>query len=207
VGAMSLLADALAGATDEADRVRLTGLLQKESKRAEDIIDDLLELARLDEQSAAFSGVRIDDVLERAVDKAGNLAEANQIELSVEGLPTDLAVTGNRRELVRAVVNLIDNAVRYSSPGSTVTIRIDELPDAVDISVRDTGEGIPGPELERVFERFYRVDRARSRETGGTGLGLAIVRHVATNHQGRVLVESKPGTGSTFTLRLPTLDS
>jgi len=197
----------LAGATDEADRVRLTGLLQKESKRAEDIIDDLLELARLDEQSAAFSGVRIDDVLERAVDKAGNLAEANQIELSVEGLPTDLAVTGNRRELVRAVVNLIDNAVRYSSPGSTVTIRIDELPDAVDISVRDTGEGIPGPELERVFERFYRVDRARSRETGGTGLGLAIVRHVATNHQGRVLVESKPGTGSTFTLRLPTLDS
>lgn len=205
VGAMSLLADALAGASDEADRVRLTGLLQEESKRAEDIIDDLLELARLDEQSAMFSSVRIDDVLERAMEKAGNLADANHVEFAVEGLPTELTVTGNRRELVRAVVNLIDNAVRYSHPESTVTIRIDEFPEAVDISVRDTGEGIPGPELERVFERFYRVDRARSRETGGTGLGLAIVRHVATNHQGRVLVESKPGTGSTFTLRLPTV--
>ena len=207
VGAMSLLADALAGATDEADRVRLTGLLQKESKRAEDIIDDLLELARLDEQAAMFSSVRIDDVIARAIDKAGNLAEANHVELAVEGLPTELTVTGDRRELVRAVVNLIDNAVRHSHPESTVTIRIDELPEAVDLSIQDTGEGIPAPDLERIFERFYRVDRARSRETGGTGLGLAIVRHVATNHQGRVLVESKPGTGSTFTLRLPNVGS
>ena len=123
----------------------------------------------------------------------------------MHGGAESVEVMGNRRELVRAVVNLIDNAIRYSPPGSKVAIDVDQLADAVDIAVKDSGEGIPRPELERIFERFYRVDRARSRETGGTGLGLAIVRHVANNHRGRVLVESKNGEGSTFTLRLPTL--
>ncbi|MFV2040035.1 MAG: sensor histidine kinase, partial [Acidimicrobiales bacterium] len=207
VGAMSLLADALTRATTEDDRVRLTGLLQKESRRAEHIIDDLLELARLDEQSAIFSPVEIDEVVGACVDAASNLAEVNSIRVAVNGVPCGLRVMGSRRELERAMVNMLDNAVRYSAPGTTVTIGVEKLPDVVDISVRDTGEGIPRPELERIFERFYRVDRARSRETGGTGLGLAIVRHVATNHRGRILVESKHGVGSTFTLRLPTVKS
>lgn len=205
VGAMSLLADALDSASSDEDRTRLSGMLQKEAKRAEDIIDDLLELARLDEQSAVFSSVSVQEVIDSAVDAAANLASATGTDLVVHGGAGSVEVMGNRRELVRAVVNLIDNAIKYSPPGSKVAIDVDQLADAVDIAVKDSGEGIPRPELERIFERFYRVDRARSRETGGTGLGLAIVRHVANNHRGRVLVESKNGEGSTFTLRLPTL--
>ena len=107
---------------------------------------------------------------------------------------------------MRALANLIDNAVRYSDPDSQVTVIVEDLSGSVALSVRDEGVGIPRTELERVFERFYRVDRARSRETGGTGLGLAIVRHVAGNHGGRVAVESKPGDGSTFTMTIPTAE-
>ena len=205
VGALSLLAEAIAGASADADRERLAGLIQKEASRAEDIIDDLLELARLDEENSVFSAVSIEDVVSRAIDKASNLAAVNGVDLVTKGIPTELEVMGNRRELVRALVNLIDNAVRYSERGESVTVEVDPLPDAVELTVRDQGEGIPRVELERIFERFYRVDRARSRDTGGTGLGLAIVRHVVTNHRGRVLVESKPGDGSSFTMRLPVL--
>ncbi len=205
VGAMSLLAEAMAGSTDDADRTRLAELLKKESKRAEDIIDDLLELARLDEQHSVFSEVDVDEVVARVVDNTDNLAAVNGVEVVTRGLPSDVRVMGSRRELVRALVNLVDNAIRYSDRGDRVVIDIETLPDAVDVSVRDEGEGIPRPDLERIFERFYRVDRARSRDTGGTGLGLAIVRHVATNHRGRILVESKPNEGSSFTLRLPTI--
>jgi len=207
VAAMSLLAEAMVTATTGEDRQRLSTLMQQESKRAEDIIDDLLELARLDEQDSVFSVVSMDEVVTRSLEAVENLASANGVELMSNGVPSQLEVMGSRRELVRALVNLVDNAIRYSDRGSAVVVDVDGLPDAVDISVRDQGEGIPRPDLERIFERFYRVDRARSRETGGTGLGLAIVRHVATNHRGRILVESKPGDGSAFTLRLPTTGS
>lgn len=207
VGAMSLLAEALATADDAGDRERLAELLQRESKRAEDIIDDLLELARLDEQDSVFSVVAIDKVVAKAIETANNLASIKGIEVVTKGMPSRAEVMGNRRELSRALVNLIDNAVRYSQRGTQIVVEVERLPGAVDVAVRDEGEGIPRPDLERIFERFYRVDRARSRDTGGTGLGLAIVRHVATNHRGRILVESKPGEGSAFTLRLPTVGS
>ena len=203
VGAISVLAEAMATATNAADRERLAGLLAQEAKRAEDIIDDLLELARLDEQTSVFSLVRVEDVAEQALAQTVNFADVNGISVVTNGLPTEAEVMGNRRELVRALVNLIDNAIRYSERGSTVTLIVEEIPGAIDITVSDQGEGIPRADLERIFERFYRVDRARSRETGGTGLGLAIVRHVAHNHRGRILVESKPGEGSSFAIRLP----
>ncbi len=112
-------------------------------------------------------------------------------------------MVGDRRQLVSAAYNLLENAVKYSDEGSTIEVRTATNGQWVDISVADHGVGIPRRDLERVFERFYRVDRARSRETGGTGLGLAIVRHVASNHRGEVRVESQEGEGSTFTLRLP----
>lgn len=204
VAAMSLLAEAIASASGADDRERLAGLLQRESQRAEDIIDDLLELARLDEQDSVFSMVAVDEVVSRAIETADNLATIKGIEIVTRGVPSHVEIMGNRRELTRALVNLIHNAVRYSDRATQIVVDIAELPGAVDIAVRDQGEGIPRPELERIFERFYRVDRARSRDTGGTGLGLAIVRHVATNHRGRILVESKSGEGSAFTLRLPT---
>jgi two-component system sensor histidine kinase SenX3 len=122
--------------------------------------------------------------------------------------PRRLSVVGDRRQLISAVHNLLENAVKYSDDDSTVEVRIRSVADHpdttwVEVSVQDHGIGIPSRDIERIFERFYRVDRARARDTGGTGLGLAIVRHVATNHRGEVRVVSQEGQGSTFTLRLP----
>ncbi len=204
VGAMSLLAETLAGDQGPADRARLTDMLQKEAKRVEDIIDDLLELTRLEEAAAEKGDVRVDEVVERAVDAVRAFADGHRVEIATVGLPIDAVVHGERRQLVRAVANLLDNSVRYSEPDQRITLSVELVEDGVAITVQDDGVGIPRAELERVFERFYRVDRARSRETGGTGLGLAIVRHVAQNHDGKVLVESKPGEGSSFTMQLPT---
>ena len=130
-------------------------------------------------------------------------AEQQGITIEVEEPPQRLAVAGDRRQLVSATYNLLENAVKYSDEGSSVQVRARTDGRWVDVEVEDHGIGIPRRDLERVFERFYRVDRARSRETGGTGLGLAIVRHVASNHAGEVHVESAEGEGSTFTLRLP----
>jgi len=205
IGAIALLAETLADADagPEADRDRLTRHLSREVKRVGDIIDDLLELSRLEEHDPEAEPVRIDDVVHESVDVVRGLADAHGVSLAVVGVPSGIELEGERRQLVRAVVNLIDNAVRYSESGSQVTIAVDRLVDGAEITVTDTGIGIPRPELERIFERFYRVDRARSRDTGGTGLGLAIVRHVADNHGGRVVVDSKVGAGSSFSLQLP----
>jgi len=203
IAAMSLLAETLAGEEDPEDRNRLADMLHKESKRVEAIIDDLLELSRLDESDGTFVPVSIDEIVSRSIDATRSFAEANRIELAVVGVPSDITIVGDRRQLVRAMTNLLDNAVRYSDPYSRVSLTVDDLDDSVDVSVRDSGIGIPRPDLERIFERFYRVDRARSRETGGTGLGLSIVRHVVGQHGGRVMVESKPGQGSLFSIRIP----
>ena len=163
----------------------------------------LLELTRLEETGTAADMLQVDDIVRRAIDKVQALAEAHRIDVAVEGVPSALTVQGDRRQIVRALTNLLDNAVRYSDSGQRVSLIVEPIEDGTSLTVRDEGEGIPRAELERVFERFYRVDRARSRETGGTGLGLAIVRHVAQNHGGKVRVESKPGEGSSFTLQLP----
>jgi two-component system sensor histidine kinase SenX3 len=142
-------------------------------------------------------------VTAEAVDRLRPAAEQQGITIEVEDPPQRLTVAGDRRQLVTAVYNLLENAVKYSDDGSRVEVQARTDGRWVDLDVRDHGIGIPRRDLERVFERFYRVDRARSRETGGTGLGLAIVRHVASNHAGEVQVESAEGEGSTFTLRLP----
>ena len=125
------------------------------------------------------------------------------VEISALDIADGLLVHGDERQLVSAVGNLVENAVKYSHEGDVVQVRVRVDDAAVEVMVADQGVGIPRRDLDRVFERFYRVDRARSRDTGGTGLGLAIVRHVATNHGGDVLVSSEEGEGSTFVLRLP----
>ncbi len=207
VGAMSLLAETLTAESETADRERLASLLRKEAKRVEDIIDDLLELTRLEEAENELETLSIGDLVARSVEKVATLAGGLRVEVATVGLPCDTEIQGDRRALVRAITNLIDNAVRYSEPEQQVTVSVEARAESVAVAIRDHGVGIPRAELERVFERFYRVDRARSRETGGTGLGLAIVRHVAENHGGRVLVESKPGDGSTFSIELPRADA
>jgi two-component system, OmpR family, sensor histidine kinase SenX3 len=204
VGALALLAETMLDEDDVTVTRRLAARLASEAFRVGRTIDDLLELSRLEVASGLPNdSVAIASVLDEAVDRVGPAAEQRSIEIEVEDAPRQLAVTGERRQLVSAVTNLVDNAVKYSEKGSTVEVRARTDGTWVDVVVRDHGIGIPSRDLERIFERFYRVDRARSRETGGTGLGLAIVRHVASNHRGEVRVESREGSGSTFTLRLP----
>jgi two-component system sensor histidine kinase SenX3 len=142
-------------------------------------------------------------VLHEAAERVRGAADAVGIPLNVPPVATDLVVAGDRSQLVSAVTNLLDNAVKYSEPGEPVEVDATVVDGSVCISVCDHGIGIPARDLERIFERFYRVDRARSRATGGTGLGLSIVRHVAQAHGGDVTVESIEGEGSTFRLRVP----
>jgi len=205
IGALAVLAEALLEEEDPEVVRRLAERVATEAFRVSGTIDDLLELSRLEAGGtldADAEDVAVADVVAEAVERVRPAAEQRAIEIDavVGDVPV---VAGDRRQLVSAVANLLDNAVKYSEPRSTVTVRAGTDGAWVDVSVRDRGIGIPARDLERIFERFYRVDRARSRETGGTGLGLAIVRHVASNHRGEVRVRSREGAGSTFTLRLP----
>jgi two-component system sensor histidine kinase SenX3 len=203
VGALGLLAETLSGEDDPAVVQRLAERLQAEALRVGRTIDDLLELSRIEaEESRPVEPVPVHLVLAEAVERMRPAADQARIAIEVEEPSSRLTVLGDRRQLVSAMYNLLENAVKYSDAGSTVDVRATTNGSWVDVAVEDHGIGIPRRDLERVFERFYRVDRGRSRETGGTGLGLAIVRHVASNHQGEVRVESREGEGSVFTLRL-----
>ena len=204
VGALALLAETLMDERDPEVTRRLAERLASEAFRVGNTIDDLLELSRLEVATGlATDEVGVAHFVGEAADRVRPAAEQRGIAIDVEQAPARIEVVGDRRQLVSAVTNLLDNAVKYSEPGSTVDVSARTDGRWVDVTVRDRGIGIPRRDLERIFERFYRVDRARSRETGGTGLGLAIVRHVASNHRGEIRVESREGAGSTFTLRLP----
>ena len=204
IGALALLAETLLTEDDPAVARRLAERMLTEAFRVGRTIDDLLELSRIEaDEATRQEDVPVGLLIAEAVDRVRGAAEQQGITIEVEEPSARLAVTGDRRQLVSATYNLLENAVKYSDAGSTVQVRARTDGRYVDIDVEDHGIGIPRRDLERVFERFYRVDRARSRETGGTGLGLAIVRHVATNHAGDVRVTSLEGEGSTFTLRVP----
>jgi two-component system sensor histidine kinase SenX3 len=204
VGAIGLLAETLLAEPDPDVAHRLTERVVNESFRVSRTIDDLLELSRIE---AGAENVRqpvaVHLVLEEAADRIRPAAELSEIGIRVREVSTRVSAWGDRRQLVSAVANLLDNAVKYSSPGSTVEVRAVSDGTTVAIEVEDHGLGIPARDIERIFERFYRVDRARSRDTGGTGLGLAIVRHVVANHEGEVTVRSIEGQGSTFTVHVP----
>lgn len=217
IGALQLLSEALldateptdgAGGTNEAENVavgrRFAERIQHESARLGRLVADLLELSRLQgaEPLPTPDPVSVDWVVAEVLDRTRTAASARNIDIVVAGR-RGLTVYGSDRQLATAVANLVENAIAYSGEGSRVTVTVDTNDDAVEISVTDQGIGIAQDELDRIFERFYRADRARSRATGGTGLGLAIVKHIATNHGGRVKVHSAVGKGSTFTLRLP----
>lgn len=203
VGALALLAETLAESDNLELNQRLADKMVDEAHRAAGTIDDLLELSRIelggqgDRQS-----VSVTSVIRDACARHRLTAESFGVVLEA-GDANGLTVTGNRLQLVSAVSNLIDNAVKYSNRGGVVRVEADRTDHDVAIKVIDQGVGIPARDIDRIFERFYRVDRARSRDTGGTGLGLAIVRHIATNHGGDVAVRSREGEGSTFTLRIP----
>ena len=204
VGALGLLAETLVAEDDDAVVHRLAQRMQHEAHRVARIIDDLLDLSTIEaEEAPVREPVAVHLIVAEAVERVRSLAETARIRIEVKEPPARLAIVGDRRQLVSALFNLLENAVKYSDAGSTVTVAATTDGSWVDVAVTDAGIGIPARDLERIFERFYRVDRARSRETGGTGLGLAIVRHVVANHRGEVRVESLEGEGSRFTLHLP----
>lgn len=205
IGAVGLLAEALESAASEPDEVkRFAKRLTVEAERLARITHEIIELSRLQAADVMHDAelVDVDAVIAQAVDRNRVAAEKHRIVL-VAGGDKRAEVYGDEALLVTAVHNLIANAIQYSPDGSRVGVGVSHSDGVVEIAVTDQGVGIPEAERERVFERFFRVDTARSRNTGGTGLGLAIVKHVVQNHGGDVRVWSHPGSGSTFTIRLP----
>lgn len=209
VGALSLLAETVEDASDDPEAVRrFSRRMQTEAERLSRLVHEIIELSRLQVAGALQEQrlVDVDSLVSEALDHSRTRAEGKQIRLQ-QGPPTGLCVAGDRNLLVTAVRNLLDNAVAYSPEHTGVGVGVRAAGDLVEIAVVDQGIGIPAEAQDRVFERFYRVDPARSRDTGGTGLGLSIVKHVAADHGGDVTVWSQPGRGSTFTLRLPRADA
>ncbi|WP_432457677.1 sensor histidine kinase [Cellulomonas iranensis] len=209
VGALSLLAETVQDAADDPEAVRrFSGRMRAEAARLSALVHEIIELSRLQVAGALedVEAVGVDDVVAEAVDRARTGADAKQIRIAAGG-DRGVTVFGDHNLLVTAVRNLLDNAVAYSPEGTRVSLGVRRRGELVEIAVVDEGVGIAEADQDRVFERFYRVDPARSRDTGGTGLGLSIVKHVAADHGGDVSVWSQPGRGSTFTLRLPVADA
>lgn len=205
VGALSLLAETIAESADEPEAVaHFSGQMKREAARLATLVQEIIDLSRLEEPDALGNPelVSVDDVIGEAVDRVRVEAQSHGVKL-VRGGETGLLVFGDRALLTTAVRNLLDNAIRYSPAASTVSVGVKGRDGMVRIAVVDQGIGIAEEFQDRVFERFYRVDAARSRSTGGTGLGLSIVKHIARDHGGEVTLWSKPGRGSTFTLLIP----
>ncbi|MBU9944122.1 MAG: two-component sensor histidine kinase [Dermatophilaceae bacterium] len=205
VGALALLAEAVLAASDDPDQVRhFAERMQVEAGRLSLLIQDVIDLSRLqgDDPLTHAEVIDVDDLVQRAIDEIGTLAARQEIEL-MSGEPSGAVVYGDPGQLLTALRNLLTNAISYSPGHTRVAVNARVSGSIVEIAVKDQGIGIPINDLDRIFERFYRVDQARSRITGGTGLGLAIVKHVCQNHGGECTVWSEPGVGSTFTLRLP----
>ena len=209
VGAIRLLSEAVADASDDPEAVkRFAGRMLTESDRLSRLVQQIIELSRLqaDDPLETPVAVHLDDAIGFAIDSSAIDASSKHIDVVSSGT-TGLEVLGSEKQVTAAIANLVSNAVSYSPEDSTVLVTTKEVDGSVEISVVDQGIGIPQAEIDRIFERFYRVDPARHRSTGGTGLGLSIVKHVAATHGGEVRVWSVEGQGSTFTLTLPQHDS
>ena len=205
IGALNLLAEAVEEAKDDPDAVvRFAGRMQSESLRLTRLVQQIIDLSRLqnDAISEEAAIVKVEELVAEATEHSATEAERKGIEIAT-AIEPELLVHGDRGQLYAAVSNLVENAVSYSPEESRVAVMAELAGDDVRITVADHGIGIPGDEIDRIFERFYRVDPARARNTGGTGLGLSIVKHVAASNGGNVEVWSEPGSGSTFTLVLP----
>jgi two-component system sensor histidine kinase SenX3 len=209
VGGMALLAEAVLDANDDPEAVaRFARRMKVESVRLTKLVQEIVDLSRLQVADTLHEPVLVDvsRAASDAVDESRLVAEARSIELAVS-LTGDAKVFGDPELLTTAIRNLVGNAVNYSGDGTKVAVGVRCEDGLVEVDVSDQGQGIPKAEQGRIFERFYRVDAARSRATGGTGLGLAIVKHICANHGGEVTVWSEEGRGSTFTMRLPAAPS
>lgn len=206
LGALTLLAETLEGTTDAESRRKLIGRIGEQALRMSSLVDDILDLSLVEAAGMEPAIVDLNKVLSAAVADVRDLAQASEVLLEIGDPVAEVHVLGDERQLVSAATNMLSNAVVYTSvasPPRRVVARAQLREDAAIIEIADTGIGIGAKHRARIFERFYRVDPARSRETGGTGLGLAIVRHVALNHGGTMEVDSEPGVGSTFRMVIP----
>jgi two-component system sensor histidine kinase SenX3 len=205
IGALSLLSEAVMEAANEPEAVlKFASRMKLEAKRLTELVQEIINLSRLQDADPLLDAITVD--IDEVVDQAIAQSELHAIDRNIEilrGTRSFVSVVGDRTHLIMAVANLLENAINYSPDGTTVSINTTVDSNIVTITIVDQGIGIAENEIERIFERFYRVDPARSRETGGTGLGLSIVKHVANNHGGDISVWSSPGVGSTFSLRLP----
>jgi two-component system sensor histidine kinase SenX3 len=204
LGALAILAETIGDTDDPETRRRLADRLSSEANRMAQVVDDIVTLADIESLETPFEQVRIDRVIDEAASRVSVVAAESEVEVKLDGSECPAVVIGNSEQLTSAVLNLLDNAVKYSLRGGEVEVSVRCRDDEVIIEVEDHGTGIPSEHLDRVFERFYRIQQGRGRSSGGTGLGLSIVRNVAETHGGSVSVESTPAEGSTFTLRLPT---
>lgn len=205
ITALSLNSDALLEIKSEPEQVvKFANKIKQQAGRLNDLVQEIINLSKLQDADpmAQATEVQILDVVNEAIDQCETNAESRKINIDLEKADPAI-VLGNRDQLVMAVHNLIENAINYSAEHTHVTILVEVTNQIVEITVKDQGIGIAQSDIDRIFERFYRVDPARSRVTGGTGLGLSIVKHVVGNHGGEIKVWSVPGIGSTFSLRLP----
>ena len=205
IGAIGLLAETLQGATDDPEAVlKFASSLQREASRLGHIVQEIIELSRLQAATEVKNSVecRLADLISDSLERVRILADSKNMRL-VADLDDSILIEVSYEQIATAITNLFENAINYSDPGGQVGISLKRVDNFAEIVVTDSGVGIALEDQARIFERFYRVDPSRSRETGGTGLGLAIVKHIALNHGGEISVFSKPGLGSTFTLTLP----
>jgi two-component system sensor histidine kinase SenX3 len=208
IGAIGLLAEALGDAAGDPEAIsRFSKSLVRESKRLADLVQDIIQLSRIQSAEVVASAelVEVAPVIIEAIDRNSFQANRRGVKIS-HSAPNGIFVIGDAEMITAAVKNLIENAILYSPEGSSVGVGLRSVDEIVEITVTDSGIGISKEEQDRIFERFYRVDPSRSRETGGTGLGLSIVKHVAQIHHGEIKLFSSAGVGSTFTLRIPEAD-
>jgi len=204
IGALTLLTESLVLEKDPEAIARINEHIASEARRAAHLVEELLNLSNIETPKGhSFNSILVPALLDEAVELVRPQAQKHQVDVEIAAADSAAVVWGDRSELLSALTNLLENAIKYSDDGATIHLSATATKDECSFRVKDNGIGIPAIDLDRVFERFYRVDRARSRNTGGAGLGLAIVRHVATNHHGNVSVTSREGEGSTFTLTIP----
>ena len=204
VGALSVLAETIQGESDPEVIRRLSAKMVSEAERLSETIDDLLELSKIEfDTPLRQNNIDLTKLARDAAERNSHSAATGGVSIRLDIPDGNFNVTGDRVQLLSALSNLIDNAIKYSEPGGNVIVKLSRTPGNVVVAVEDEGIGIPAVDLDRIFERFYRVDKARGRGTGGTGLGLSIVRHIMANHGGEVNVTSREGEGSCFSLVLP----
>ena len=206
VSALELLAEAIKEAGTDVEVIkRFAEKIPKETKRLASFIQDIIDLTKIqsDDPLDDPEDISVSSIVDESLEVVDSIAAKNRVEINVENNFEDLTVLGDKKQLITALKNLLINAIYHTGDDQLVSLKVDKTTYFVEISVKDSGEGISPEDQLRIFERFYRVDSARTRELGGSGIGLSLVKHICSNHGGRALVESKIGQGAIFTMQLP----